>query len=267
MSRELNYVHHGWSPAAVATIAPWTASRIDCHQQVNESGHWVTKRTLVQQLALNIPPQDITSVLEFDADVRAALGRPTASEKFKVLEKVYQLWGDVVLTVFELGALLAISDTDPNFMQLSTSNTSFSLEDLSAYQTPQVNICGGDPSLTPDNIAAWLSRGVHPSGWAQARIVQVIPTTDLLQGNLKLELVALYSGLLSCCPSVIKGNSVEGHSFDGTAHALKPIKSIIVHSNRLVNSLTTQHCNGASSIQHGGPGGKEQVFCLCTDKE
>ncbi|KAG9122278.1 hypothetical protein FRC07_001427 [Ceratobasidium sp. 392] len=135
-SRELNYVHHGWSPAAVATFTPWTASRINWHQQVNESGYWVTKRTLVQRLTLNIPPEDITSVPEFDADVWAALGRPTASEKLKALEKV-----------FELGALLAISDTDPNFTQ------------------------GGDPSVTPDNIVAWLSRGVHPFGWAQARII------------------------------------------------------------------------------------------------
>ncbi|KAG8713594.1 hypothetical protein FRC08_013060 [Ceratobasidium sp. 394] len=64
----------------------------------------------------------------------------------------------------------------------------------------------------------------------------------------------------------MEGNSIGGNSFDGTPHALKPIRSIVVHADSLVDSLTTTYSNGASLVRHGGPGGKEQKFCLRHDE-
>ncbi|KAG8777533.1 hypothetical protein FRC12_000320 [Ceratobasidium sp. 428] len=264
--RDSNYVHQGWSAAAAVTVTPWAASRIDRHPQANKSGQWTTKRTIVQRLNLNIPPEDMSPTPAFEADVQAALGKRTALEKFKALNKVFQLWGDVVPIAFELGALLAISDTDVNFTQLSASNSSFRLEDLSTYKTSRVNIRGGDTTVSPDNIVEWLSRGVHPFGWAQARIIRVIPTTDLLGSDLKAEIEALYSRILSYCPSIIEGNSIGGGSFDGTPLALKPIKSIVVHAGSLIDSLATSFSDGTTSDRYGGAGGPKQVFCLRPDE-
>ncbi|KAG9082058.1 hypothetical protein FS749_007144 [Ceratobasidium sp. UAMH 11750] len=254
------------SIAAAATIPPWTASRIARNLQFNENGHWTTKRTIIQRLALDIPPKELVAVPGFEADVQAALGKPTVLDKFRALDNVFQIWGDVVPIVFELGALLAISDTDPNFAQLSATESSFKLEDLSTYKTARVNIQGGDTSVTSKNVVTWLSMGVHPSKWVPARIVRVISTTELLQNDLKAEIEALYSELLSYRPSVMEGNSIGGNSFDGTPHALKPIRSIVVHADSLVDSLTTTYSNGASLVRHGGPGGKEQKFCLRHDE-
>ncbi|KAG8724806.1 hypothetical protein FRC09_013992, partial [Ceratobasidium sp. 395] len=253
--RDSNYVHQGWSAAAAVTVTPWAASRIDRQPQANKSGQWTTKRTIVQRLTLNIPPEDISPTQAFETDVQAALGKRTALEKFKALNKV-----------FELGALLAISDTDANFTQLLASNSSFRLEDLSTYKTSRVNIRGGDITVSPDNIVEWLSRGVHPFGWAQARIIRVIPTTDLLGSDLKAEIEALYSGILSYYPSIIEGNSIGGGSFDGTPLALKSIKSIVVHAGSLIDSLATSFSDGTTSDRYGGSGGLKQVFCLRPDE-
>ncbi|KAG8710288.1 hypothetical protein FRC09_000196, partial [Ceratobasidium sp. 395] len=85
--RDSNYVHQGWSAAAAVTVTPWAASRIDRHLQANKSGQWITKRTIVQRLALNIPPEDISPTPAFEVDVQAALGKRTALEKFKALDK------------------------------------------------------------------------------------------------------------------------------------------------------------------------------------
>ncbi|KAG8729287.1 hypothetical protein FRC10_004104, partial [Ceratobasidium sp. 414] len=95
-TRATNYVHQGWSIVATTTLAPWISSRIARKDQPNEKGNWVTKRTIVQRLVLDIPPGDLVPVPEFETDVRAALGKPTVFEKVESLNKVFGLWGDVL---------------------------------------------------------------------------------------------------------------------------------------------------------------------------
>ncbi|KAG8743392.1 hypothetical protein FRC10_012118 [Ceratobasidium sp. 414] len=284
-SRDSNYIHQGWSITAAATVPPWTASRIAQNLQADGDGRWTTKRTIVQRLALDIPPRDLIAVPEFEADIQAALGKPTAFDKFRALDNVFHIWGDVVPIVFELGALLAISDTDPMFTQLPNRASGsgiyqhIRLPGLTSgyvptqalkYSNGRLEIAsfyeGGDTSVTPDDIVAWLSMEVHPSKWAQARIVRVISTTELLRNDLKKEIEALYSGLLSYYPPVLEGNSMGSTSFDGTPHALNPIRSIIIHADSLVDSLATVCSNGTGLVQHGGPGGEEQIFCLRHDE-
>ncbi|KAG8713593.1 hypothetical protein FRC08_013059 [Ceratobasidium sp. 394] len=80
------------SIAAAATIPPWTASRIARNLQFNENGHWTTKRTIIQRLALDIPPKELVAVPGFEADVQAALGKPTVLDKFRALDNVFQIW-------------------------------------------------------------------------------------------------------------------------------------------------------------------------------
>ncbi|KAG8743790.1 hypothetical protein FRC10_011419 [Ceratobasidium sp. 414] len=179
--RSSNYVHHGWSIAAATTLTPWIASRIARGGQANPSGQWTTKRTAIQRLALDIPPEDLILAPKFEAAIRIALGKPTTLEKFQALDKVFQLWGDVLPVVFELGALLAISDTDPNFargtdssllkavvyrlkiqtgrfVDVSDRESQYQAKTLSAGMlTPPPQ--GGDMSVRPDNIIDWLSGG------------------------------------------------------------------------------------------------------------
>ncbi|QRV82452.1 Jacalin-like lectin domain protein [Ceratobasidium sp. AG-Ba] len=261
-SRNLNYVHYGWSIEASSTLTLEAECRIAQDHEANHSGQWTTKRTIVRRLLLDISPEELLCSPNFEKDVREAVGKPSLVDKYKALDRVFRVWGDVVPIVFEIGALLSISDLSSNFTQLSSTESAFRLEDLATYTTAKVNIQGGSTSDAPEELITWLSKTRHPSRWSLARVVRVIPIVDILPDDIKQLLETLYSGLLSYRPLVLDGNSVGGYSFDGTPHALKTIKSIVVHSDSTVDSLQLSYADGMITESYGGPGGNKQSFHL-----
>ncbi|KAG9088128.1 hypothetical protein FRC06_002222, partial [Ceratobasidium sp. 370] len=208
---------------------------------------------------IDIPPEDLVPAPEFEADIRAALGKPTMFERLQSLNKVFGLWGDVLPVVFELGALLSVSDPGSNLAELPA--TDFKLKDLSSHKSAQVTIRGGNKSIATDNITGWLSEGISPFQWSQARILRVIPTTDLLGSKLNAEVQNLYMALLSYRPPVLEGRA-HVKSFDGTPHTGKMIESIVIYAARYVDSLTIRYSGGITFGPHGGRGGHEHVFCI-----
>ncbi|CAE6520629.1 unnamed protein product [Rhizoctonia solani] len=94
--RESNYVHHGWSVDAIATMSPWTLSRIDANNRQNPGGTWITRRTLVQRLRVRVLLPDLAPVPEFEGAIKEALSQSTRFDKFQAVYRVLDRWGDVV---------------------------------------------------------------------------------------------------------------------------------------------------------------------------
>lgn len=90
--RNANYAHQGWSTSSISTTTPWIASRIATRNESPGENLWMTKRTVIQRLAINVALQDLVPASELEEDVLAALGKPSNPEKFQALDQVFQLW-------------------------------------------------------------------------------------------------------------------------------------------------------------------------------
>ncbi|KDN41378.1 hypothetical protein RSAG8_07493, partial [Rhizoctonia solani AG-8 WAC10335] len=90
--REANYVHHGWSIGAIATLSPWTSSRIAANNQPDPIGAWVTRRTLVPRLSLRLSVNELAPVPEFEDAVKEALKKPTIFEQFRSVYSILHGW-------------------------------------------------------------------------------------------------------------------------------------------------------------------------------
>jgi hypothetical protein len=90
--REANYVHQGWSLSATSVIPPWTSSRIASHNQSDRDGVWVTKRTIVQALTLNVSLEELAAVSDFEDEIRAGLAKPTTFEKLQAIYQAIHVW-------------------------------------------------------------------------------------------------------------------------------------------------------------------------------
>ncbi|KAG8761505.1 hypothetical protein FRC11_013767 [Ceratobasidium sp. 423] len=119
--RETNYIHHGWSIDAASTISPWISSRIAANNQPNADGTWLTRRTLVQRLAVQSSLEDLAPVPEFKAEIEAALRRPTIFQKFEAVYRALHKWGDVVPLEVEMGVSLTFTDLETNMSQVSSA--------------------------------------------------------------------------------------------------------------------------------------------------
>jgi hypothetical protein len=92
--------------------------------------------------------------------------------------------------------------------------------------------------------------------------MSVIPTTELLNSDLKMLIKGLYSTLLSYRPLAFDGIGEWGGSFDGTPHALKTISNVLVQCGGLIHSLTVSYLDGSQSDQYGGPSDRKHPFNL-----
>lgn len=90
--REANYVHQGWSLAAASVISPWTSSRIAGNNRPNPDGGWITKRTFVQRISLNVQLEELAPVQGFVADVETALQKSTMFEQLQALYYTLHVW-------------------------------------------------------------------------------------------------------------------------------------------------------------------------------
>ncbi|KAG9090240.1 hypothetical protein FRC07_012153, partial [Ceratobasidium sp. 392] len=137
---------------------------------------------------------------------------------------------------------------------------------MSAHQSVRIDIRGGDTNLTTDGITSWLSGRALPSQWVIARVIRVIPVTDLLPGSLNEEIRALYTTLVSYRPRVLAGGGSQPKTFDGTLNATGKIKNIVLHGATFIDSIAMEYSNGANTARQGGPGGHKQVFSLSPGK-
>lgn len=90
--REANYVHQGWTLSACSPLSPWIPARIAGTNRPNPDGAWITKRTIVQRLSLNMQLEELVAVPEFEADIEAALRRPTTFEQLQALYRALHIW-------------------------------------------------------------------------------------------------------------------------------------------------------------------------------
>ncbi|CAE6405255.1 unnamed protein product [Rhizoctonia solani] len=140
--RETNYVHRGWSMGAIATVSPWTLSRIAARNQPNAEGTWYTKLTKAKRLKVEVKLEDLAGVPEFEAAIENALKQPTTFEKFQAIYRTLDRWGDVVPLEIEIGSSLAMTDTKIDHLQFpETGERNFnSTARLSAIKIADITV-------------------------------------------------------------------------------------------------------------------------------
>ncbi|KAG9081566.1 hypothetical protein FS749_007570 [Ceratobasidium sp. UAMH 11750] len=109
---------------------------------------------------------------------------------------------------------------------------------------------------------AWLSQPVHPNHWAQIRVTEAVPITDLLQEGLKTEIERLYSRLISFRPALTTHKTLSGESLDENPHFLKTINDITIHTCDFVESLVVDYSDGTQWDLYGIPSDVKHVFSL-----
>ncbi|CAE6537009.1 unnamed protein product [Rhizoctonia solani] len=142
--RETNYVHRGWSMGAIATVSPWTLSRIAARNHPNAEGTWYTKLTKAKRLKVEVMLEDLVPVPEFKAAIENALEQPTTYEKFQAIYCALDRWGDVVPLEIEIGSSLAMTDTEIDHLQFpETGERNFnSAAGLSTIKTADITVVG-----------------------------------------------------------------------------------------------------------------------------
>ncbi|KAG8747361.1 hypothetical protein FRC11_012413 [Ceratobasidium sp. 423] len=258
--RESNYVHQGWSNGAVATVSPWTSSRIDATNLPNPEGDWVTRRALVTRLRVQVLLEDLVPVPEFVAAIEEALDRPTRFEKFQAVYRALNRWGDVVPLEIEMGSSLSLTDTKANFAQLPAT-TSNSLSHLSVITTANM-IRKGAASNVEWGDAAWAKLDMPATEWRLIRVIAVVPTLSLLPDDIQTRLANLHDERLSYDPPLaVDQISWPCKMHDDMKSASRTISRVDIRSGDHIVALSVTYLDGVTS-QAGGNGANEQTFVL-----
>ncbi|CUA73195.1 hypothetical protein RSOLAG22IIIB_05198 [Rhizoctonia solani] len=264
--RESNYVHRGWSIGAVGTISPWTSSRIAANNQYNAEGTWHTRITRARRFKVQTLLESLAPVPDFEAAIEEALTQPTTFEKFQGVYRALARWGDVLPLEIEMGFSLALTDTEPDRIQLpeGIDRNYNNIAWLSTFKAAGVTISRDDLRW---NDANWTTTEIPDHQWQVITIGKVVPTIDLLPGELRTQLSELYMQRLSYFPAYGIGRIRNCHrTYDDNQHASKTISSITVRSSDYIELLSIVYCDGTTSSRHGGGGhvGTEYKFSLAT---
>ncbi|KAJ1300767.1 hypothetical protein OPQ81_002410 [Rhizoctonia solani] len=259
--RAANYVHQGWSVGAVETISPWTSSRIDAANRHNAEGTWITRKTLVARLRVQVLLRDLIPRPEFVAAVEEALKLPTRFEKFQAVYDALSRWGDVVPLEMELGSSLTLTDTEANFARLPVTNSYNSLAHLLTIKTANIVRKGPANNLGWDN-GTWTATDVPALEWQPIRITAVAPTFHLLASNVQAGLIELYDELLSYIPPLATHPIGWLHKiYDDTDNASKTISKLEIHFTDNIIGLSVHYLDGVVS-QAGREAGNVHMFKL-----
>ncbi|ELU45111.1 hypothetical protein AG1IA_00855 [Rhizoctonia solani AG-1 IA] len=90
--RDTNYVHQGWSIDATSTISPWALSRTITQNGPNNSGAWITRRTVIKRLSVQVSLTDLVSTSEFQDEIEVALSQPTVFQQFRGVYRTFHGW-------------------------------------------------------------------------------------------------------------------------------------------------------------------------------
>ncbi|KAL5638765.1 hypothetical protein ACGC1H_003202 [Rhizoctonia solani] len=266
--RELNYSHRGWSLGAIREISPWTSSRIAANNQPNQTGTWYTRTTKTKRVRVEALLEDLTPAPEFEAAIEEALGLPTVFEKFQAVYHALNRWGDVIPLEIEIGSSIALSSTQLDHVQSSEINER-SFDNISQFSTIKnstVAITGADLTLTYDQWATTNDLASN-TWWQRIAINKVVPTANLLSGDLQTRLSELYAQRLCCIPPGGVGPvNQQYRTYDDTQHASKTISSIKIRCSYFIELLSITYSDGLTSTKHGGGGhvGVEYEFALAT---
>ncbi|CAE6439774.1 unnamed protein product [Rhizoctonia solani] len=266
--RELNYSHRGWSLGAIRTISPWTSSRIAANNQPNQAGTWYTRIIKSKRVRVEVLLEDLTAAPEFEAAIQEALELPTVFEKFQAVYHALNRWGDVIPLEIELGSSIALSSAQLDRVQSSEINErSFdNISQFSNIKNSTVTITGADLTLTYDQWAT-INDLASNTWWQRITINKVVPTTNLLSGDLQTRLSGLYAQRLCCLPSDGVGPVNQNYrTYDDDQHASKTISSIKIRCSYYIELLSITYSDGLTSTKHGGGGhvGAEYEFTLAT---
>ncbi|KDN39142.1 hypothetical protein RSAG8_09049, partial [Rhizoctonia solani AG-8 WAC10335] len=245
--RESNYAHHGWSAGAIATISPWTSSRIHATNQHNTEGAWVTKKALVVRRRVQVLSQDLVPVSDFVAAIEEALSRPTRFEKFQAVYHTLGRWGDVVPLEIEVGSSLVLTDTEANFARLPRALDNNAAH-LSTIKTANM-IRKGFSSNVGWSDGAWTTIDVPATEWQPITIVKVIPIFKLLTDDLQTQLAELYAARLAYVPPLtIEPIRWLCTIYDDTDNASRTIASVKIRGTDYIDVLSLIYLDGVSSI-------------------
>ncbi|QRV82451.1 Fungal Zn(2)-Cys(6) binuclear cluster domain [Ceratobasidium sp. AG-Ba] len=270
-SHDSNYAHCGWSTAALSKSTPWIKSRIAYQNQYNESGLWTTKMIATWRLSVNITVDDILPVPGFRKDIEASLNKPTDYERFQGLNAVFERWGDVIAMRFELGTSIAVTDASDTieiqreWEQYFNMSANLRLEDMSGISTARIRIKGGNENVAPEDVAVWLSDPVPAGRWAQIRVSEVVPVTELLPENLQVQVQSLYARLFSYLPEPCRAISA-GYTANVSEEAWKTIRQVNLVTSDAVESLCVEYRDGTLSHEHGDYSGRKPAFSLREDE-
>ncbi|KAH7335929.1 hypothetical protein B0J17DRAFT_668392 [Rhizoctonia solani] len=259
--RESNFVHHGWSAGAIATVSPWTLSRIHAANRHNAIGTWITRRTLAQRLMVRVLPEDLIPAPEFKTAIEEALSRSTIFEKFQAVYCALNHWGDVTPLEIELGTSLSLTDTESNFAQLPVATAYNSLTNASTIKTINIIQKGATNNVGWDD-GTWTTKDVPVSQWKSIRIVAVTPTISLLPNDLRARLSDLYDELLAYVPPLtidIVHSDCQIH--DDMTNASKTISKVDIRYGHHIVALSVTYLDGVTSGD-GGIAGSPGTFTL-----
>ncbi|KAG8726167.1 hypothetical protein FRC11_000692, partial [Ceratobasidium sp. 423] len=272
-----------WSNGAVATISPWTSSRIDATNLPNPEGDWVTRRTLVTRLRVQVLLEDLAPVPELVAAIEEALDRPTRFEKFQAVYGALNRWGDVVPLDIEIGTSLSLTDAKANFAQVSRPPRKLpAAVDSNVYdghiQLPAtaLNNLGHLSTTTTANMirkgaasnvgwddAVWAKSDVPATEWQPTRIIAVVPTLSLLANDIQTRLANLHDERLSYDPPLaVDQISWPCKMHDDMKSASRSISKVDMRSGDHIVALSVTYLDGVTSRAGGGIGGNEQTFVL-----
>ncbi|EUC60502.1 jacalin domain protein [Rhizoctonia solani AG-3 Rhs1AP] len=279
--RESNYIHQGWSAGAVATLSPWTQSRIDATNRYNAGGTWITRRTLALRLRIQVLLEDISPAPEFEVAIEEALTRSSRFERFQAVYRALSRWGDVVPLEIEMGSSLSFTDTETNFAQLPLAEAVpfNNFNDINVFKIKTANIIRkGAASNAEWSDGSWVTIDVPATGWRLVRIVAVTPTINILSDSLQARLTELYTERFSYVPPFTMGPIAWNQKIhDDAYNASRTISDVEVRGNCHIIGLSIKYLDGVVS-QGGKDGGNHHTFTLnngehiveimtCTDDE
>ncbi|CAE6489676.1 unnamed protein product [Rhizoctonia solani] len=278
--RESNYVHHGWSAGAIATVSPWTTSRIHATNRHNSGGAWVTKKILATRLRIQVLPQDLAPVPEFVVAMEEAVSRSTRFERLQAVYHALSRWGDVVPIEIEIGFSLTLTDTEANFKKVNAPSSpnittpnisgdglqlpaslSNSLAHLSTIKTASIMRKGAADSMGW-NDDAWATKDVPATEWRTTTIVTVVPTICLLPDDFQAQLAHLYAEKLSYVPPLAIEPIIWRRAiYDNTGNASRTISRVGIRIGYRIESISVAYLDGEAS-RGGVERGAEQTFVL-----
>ncbi|CEL54060.1 hypothetical protein RSOLAG1IB_06769 [Rhizoctonia solani AG-1 IB] len=255
--RATNYVHKGWSLSAlsVSDKSPWTLSRIARNNQVNLGTRSITKYVLIQKLGVDLSPVDISPAPELEQAFQEALEKPTRFEKSEAVYQVFELWGDVIPLVFDIGISLAVTDLESEANYLRAPGRSYlGLHKLIMSGSARASTQGGDPASlqSEDNVKAWLRKPVPLDKWERVRVVKAVHLTSILNKQLQSRLTELHQSLTTYFPTATSTITSNGTSFDGTSHIFSTITKVAFYSDgNYIKALSVKYMNEDSPVTYG----------------
>ncbi|CAE6469192.1 unnamed protein product [Rhizoctonia solani] len=259
---DAHYAQLGWPSPDKLPSKPWDVLTRGA-QRTLETETWVTRRFMVQRVAINISPRDLCAVKPFVKEVEAALGKGTDSLRLQALREVFETWGEIIPVNLVAGAILSVTGTLIDGRSLSddipptnppSENRPYNLTEIVDRQLGIARIFekrlesrvqgGSSEALLNEGYAGWLkSVAESPARWRVIKVYRTIPITDILSDQLRERVEKLYTdSLIYRSPSV---GAPQGFGFQGATGGLRDIERITIwFTDRRVQDVSVTYTGG-----------------------